>query len=66
MVNMEEILTNFKDAVTRVTVVDIRTLTGTKRGKYKSWQRRDRKLHSVKLTNISAILGPQKNIFSMK
>ena len=58
-------MSNLKDAITRVTLGDIRTLTRTKRDDWHRYQKRDRKLHRVMLSNMSVIPGLHKNIFSL-
>ena len=56
---------NPKDEEIRVTVGDSKTLTGTKLEVWHGYQRRDRKLHSVKLSNTAVIPGLHTNIFSV-
>ena len=58
-------MTSLKDSKTRVTIGDSRTLTGEKCGNCRGYQRRDGKLHHVKLSNIAVIPVPYVNILSM-
>ena len=58
-------MTNLKDTKTKVTVGDRKTLTGTKKGDWHGWQKRDRKLHYVKLTNIEVISDLHENLLSV-
>ena len=65
MVKLEENVTKINNAETRVTVGDIRTLTGKKCGDWHSCHKRGGKLHNVTLTNIAVIPGLYANIFSV-
>ena len=65
MVNSEENMKNLKDTKERVTLGYSITLTGTKRGDWNGWQKRDGILHRVKLTNMDIIPGLHANIFSV-
>ena len=65
MVNLEENMTNFRDAETQVTVGDSRNITSTKRGNYNDYQRRDGKIHRVTLSNTSLTTGLHKNLFGV-
>ena len=65
MVNLEENMTNLKDAETIVTVGDRKTLTVTKCGDWLGWQKRDKKLHYFMLTNRSIIPCIHTNLFSV-
>ena len=56
---------NLKGAKTRVTVGDSRTLTRTKQGIQKGYQRREGKIHNVTLSNMDVISGLYGNIFSV-
>ena len=56
---------NLKDAETRVTVGYSRALTGTKLGDCHGYQRHDKRLHHVTLSNMSIIPGLHANLFSM-
>ena len=62
MVNLEENMLNLKDAETRVTVGESRSLTGTKRGNCHGDRICDRKLHRVTLSNTAVIIGLHTNI----
>ena len=57
-------MTNMKDAKTRVTMIYSRTLTGGKCGDCHRYQRRDRKLHCVKLSNMYIIPSLHTNLLS--
>ena len=53
MVNLEENMTNLKDAKTRVTIGYRRKLTGKKHGDWHGYQRYDGKLYRVILSNMA-------------
>ena len=63
MVNSEENITNLKDAKTRVTVGDSRTLTGGKGGNWHGYQRHAGKIHCVMLSNADIVSGLHVNLF---
>ena len=63
MLNSKENMTNIKNSETRVTTGDSRTITGVKHGDWSGYQRRDRKLHHMTLSNTAVIPGLHKNIF---
>ena len=65
MLNLEENMMNLKDFKTQVTIGDSRTLTGTTFGNWHGWQRRDRKIHRVTITNTYVIPCMHENIFSV-
>ena len=56
---------NLKDAETRVTIGDSRTLNGTKRGDCHGYQKRDGKIHCKTLSDAAIITGLDENILSM-
>ena len=58
-------MTKLKDAETRVTIGDIITLTRKKCGNCNSYQKRDRKIHCVTLSNMDVIPGLHENIFNV-
>ena len=66
MAKSEENMTNLKDAKTRVTVGDSRTLTGGKGGNLHGYQRHAGKIHCVMLSNAAIISGLHVSIFSLK
>ena len=63
MVNLEENMMNLKNSETRFIIGYSRTLTGTKHGDCRIYQRCDRKLHCVTLSNTSAISVKNTNLF---
>ena len=63
MVNSEENMTNTKDAKTRVTIGDGRTITGLKCGDWTGYQRHGVKIYFVMLSNTYVIPGLHKNPF---
>ena len=65
MVNSEENMTNLRDAETRVTIGDTRTLTGKKRGNWYIYQRRGIKLHCVTLFNTELFPGLHAYLFNL-
>ena len=66
MVKPEENMTNLKDTKAKVTVRDSITLTGKKQRNWNGYQRRDRKLHCMMLSNTAVIPGLHANLFIMK
>ena len=56
---------NLKDAETRVTVGDSRTITTTKFGNWHGYQKIGGKLHRLTLSNTSAISDMHENLFSV-
>ena len=65
MVNLEENMTNLKNAKTRVTVRDCKTITRTKFGDWQGWQKHSKNIYHVTLINMSAIPFLNENLFSM-
>ena len=64
-VNSENNMTNLKDTETKVTTGEHKTLTGTKRGDWHGWQKRNGKLNNLTLTNMSILPGLHRNLFSV-
>ena len=65
MLNLEENMTNLKDAETLVIIGDSITLTGGGCRYWYVYQRRDRKLYHVMLYDTAAIPGLYENLFIM-
>ena len=65
MATTEENMTNLKEAKTRLTLGDIRTLTRAKRGNCHGYQRRDGKLHHMMSSDTEVIPCLHENIFSV-
>ena len=58
-------MTNLHGEETRITVGDIGTLTRTKIGNWHIYQKRDRKLHYIHLSDRAAIPGLHEKLLSM-
>ena len=58
-------MTNIKDTKAKVALGDRKTLTGTKYCDRHIWQKRNKKLHHVTLTNMAVIPGLHPNLSSM-
>ena len=63
MVYLEENMTNLNDYKTQVTIGYSRNHDGTKHDNWNGYQRRDRKLHRVTLSNMYIIPGLYSNVF---
>ena len=65
MVNLEDNMTNLKETETKVTIGDRKNLTRKKCGDWSGWQKDNRKLHHVTLTNTAAISALYANLFNV-